>query len=286
MSDAPHAPLSPAEALARVQDLKLRLEHWHIDDWQYPQEWLTFPEALEADGRTFRHVVLAGKHGRRPSGFVFIADDPTWDEVRKRGRCYNAPERLTDRSLTMWVFRDLWKRSQPMRGRPEWEHFLRTLDRLLDEHPHTHRELLHECAMERQAPLEELADNPENPRRWILTGRRVRPEILADLVDSARRLLESGQTDQRLVIDQESGTVTLDRQVYPVEAKPLSAFATLWRQQTARGGLPVSAKNVAKELDCTEKTIRRWLTSLPAPLDDLVRGLAGSGLRVQLPPPL
>jgi hypothetical protein len=226
-SDTQPSPLSPAEALTRVQDLKLRLEHWHIEDGLSPQQWLTYPQTHEVAGRTFRDVVLAGKRGKRPRKLprrwkVVVDLHPPPGGVAVQA--YRSHDRLTNQSRTLWLLRDLWEGLVSLRGRPEWEHFLRTLDRLLDWPAYTSRGPDPECLAECARAQEEENENLGAPRLWIQTGRQVHPDILADLVEAAR-LVEARHTGQHLDHDRP-------------EAEPPEAQEIPMRRAPARRAVP------------------------------------------------
>jgi hypothetical protein len=109
-----------------------------------------------------------------------------------------------------------------------------------------------------------------------------------DLLPHPRRLAHPGGTPvppippPRLILDQESKTITLDGTPYPgIDPVAFQIFEAIWNADPKK----VSSTTLLKLPGLRGKNISRELKKLPEDLRILVQGAPGSGYWMELPPP-
>jgi len=169
-----------ADFLARAQELKWRLSFWPTDDPPTGLVITTFIKAEEYKQRTLRDSLASLQHGPRP-------DKPLRFYHEER-RAVPQVERPTDRGLTLWLLSDFWEhvRAEGDASEP-LKHVRLVFERLIDQQAYRVRDAADE--VERQFVESRIAENPDDPACYIITGRPIPQTIVDDLVAAADRLM-------------------------------------------------------------------------------------------------
>jgi hypothetical protein len=191
----PPEPYTPAAALASAQELKRYLDLWHVNSAFEPQEWLADAEARMREGYTFRHVVATAAHDLHDPARPVVETWTLYNEAERAERAESDPDPFVgmmvqtvppppSRSQSLWLLREFRERIAPHRSDPRWEYLWRIFDGLLDELAYRWR--WPTSRVEAVYLVQAVLERPANPRCRIMTGRRVRPAILTELVRAAR----------------------------------------------------------------------------------------------------
>ena len=182
---------TPADFYHNAQEIRRRLQVWHVDEGLFPTHWATRYESKGWEQETFNSILFRGRHRPRPSPGLLVYPGllpPGGQEKGYVGSAFPDNDRLTDRSLTQWYLREYAERLKRVGKHSEpWRLLRLAFDRVLQE-PIYHVRI----PDERDGPVDchharcQQEEHPEDPRVFKVLGRPIDGELLDGFVEAAK----------------------------------------------------------------------------------------------------
>ncbi len=200
---------STGKVLASAKEICRRLRVWHIDDYLSPIQFCSERESRRWVRLTFREIIAKPRSDSRPGKGVqlFPNANSLPDDEGSIGEAYENPDRVTDRSLTMWHLGDFYKRIELLERSTARDYLVEVFGQLLDL-PAWRVRGPEEGEVWPGDSSEALGNDARN---LMVTGRSVPLDLIACLDDAAEKLFltdTNAAVSLRKAIDNTSASAT------------------------------------------------------------------------------